>query len=53
MRRFSSVHSDWMKVLILSTIPMEPFGTGKIASKKIAKLIFEHFNLRPGFIIPV
>jgi S-adenosylmethionine synthetase len=30
---------------------MEPFGTGKIASKEIARLIFEHFNLRSGIII--
>ncbi len=30
---------------------MEPFGTGKIASKEIARLIFEHFNLRSGVII--
>jgi len=46
MRRLPAVHSDWMEVLILSTIPMAPFDARKIASKEIARLIFEHFNLR-------
>jgi S-adenosylmethionine synthetase len=30
---------------------VETFGTAKIADEKIAKLIDEHFDLRPGAII--
>lgn len=33
------------------SINVETFGTGKIADEKIAKLILEHFDLRPGAII--
>ncbi|HHW88582.1 MAG TPA: methionine adenosyltransferase [Chloroflexi bacterium] len=33
------------------SINVETFGTGKIADEKIAKLIEEHFDLRPGAII--
>jgi S-adenosylmethionine synthetase len=33
------------------SINVETFGTGKIADDKIARLIFEHFDLRPGAII--
>lgn len=33
------------------SISVETFGTGKIADEKIAKLILEHFDLRPGAII--
>jgi S-adenosylmethionine synthetase len=33
------------------SINVETFGTGKIADDKIAKLIDEHFDLRPGAII--
>jgi S-adenosylmethionine synthetase len=33
------------------SINVETFGTGKIADEKIAKLISEHFDLRPGAII--
>jgi len=33
------------------SINVETFGTGKIADEKIAKLIAEHFDLRPGAII--
>jgi S-adenosylmethionine synthetase len=33
------------------SINVETFGTGKIADEKIAKLVEEHFDLRPGAII--
>ncbi len=33
------------------SINVESFGTGKISDEKIAKLISEHFDLRPGAII--
>jgi S-adenosylmethionine synthetase len=33
------------------SINVETFGTGKIADEKIARLISEHFDLRPGAII--
>ena len=33
------------------SINVETFGTGKISDEKIAKLISEHFDLRPGAII--
>jgi S-adenosylmethionine synthetase len=33
------------------SINVETFGTGKIADDKIAKLVDEHFDLRPGAII--
>jgi S-adenosylmethionine synthetase len=33
------------------SINVETFGTGKIDDEKIAKLIAEHFDLRPGAII--
>ena len=33
------------------SINVETFGTGKIADEAIAKLISEHFDLRPGAII--
>ncbi len=33
------------------SINVETFGTGKIKSEKIAELIYEHFDLRPGAII--
>ena len=33
------------------SINVETFGTGKIADEKIASLISEHFDLRPGAII--
>jgi S-adenosylmethionine synthetase len=33
------------------SINVETFGTGKIADEKIAQLIAEHFDLRPGAII--
>ena len=33
------------------SVNVETFGTGKIADEKIAKLIQEHFDLRPGAII--
>jgi S-adenosylmethionine synthetase len=33
------------------SINVETFGTGKISDEKIAKLIDEHFDLRPGAII--
>ena len=33
------------------SINVETFGTAKIADEKIAKLIDEHFDLRPGAII--
>jgi S-adenosylmethionine synthetase len=33
------------------SINVETFGTGKIADDKIAKIIAEHFDLRPGAII--
>ncbi len=33
------------------SINVETFGTGKIADDKIAALIIEHFDLRPGAII--
>ena len=33
------------------SINVETFGTGRIADEKIAKLIAEHFDLRPGAII--
>lgn len=33
------------------SINVETFGTGKIADEKIASLIAEHFDLRPGAII--
>ena len=33
------------------SINVETFGTGKISDERIAKLISEHFDLRPGAII--
>jgi S-adenosylmethionine synthetase len=33
------------------SVNVETFGTGKIADEKIAALITEHFDLRPGAII--
>jgi S-adenosylmethionine synthetase len=33
------------------SVNVETFGTGKIAEAKIADLIWEHFDLRPGAII--
>jgi len=33
------------------SVNVETFGTGKIADDKIAKLVTEHFDLRPGAII--
>ncbi len=33
------------------SVNVETFGTGKIVDEKIAKLILEHFDLRPGAII--
>jgi len=33
------------------SVNVETFGTGKIADEKLAKLILEHFDLRPGAII--
>ena len=33
------------------SVNIETFGTGKIADEKIAQLILEHFDLRPGAII--
>ncbi len=33
------------------SVNVETFGTGKIADEKIAELITEHFDLRPGAII--
>ena len=33
------------------SINVETFGTGKIADEKIAALVEEHFDLRPGAII--
>ena len=33
------------------SINVETFGTGEITDEKIAKLIDEHFDLRPGAII--
>ncbi len=33
------------------SVNVETFGTGKIADEKIASLIVEHFDLRPGAII--
>jgi S-adenosylmethionine synthetase len=33
------------------SVNVETFGTGKIADEKIAELILEHFDLRPGAII--
>lgn len=33
------------------SVNVETFGTGKIADDKIAKLVDEHFDLRPGAII--
>ncbi len=33
------------------SVNVETFGTGKIAEDKIANLILEHFDLRPGAII--
>jgi S-adenosylmethionine synthetase len=33
------------------SVNVETFGTGKIADDKIANLILEHFDLRPGAII--
>jgi S-adenosylmethionine synthetase len=33
------------------SINVETFGTGHIADEKIARLIDEHFDLRPGAII--
>lgn len=33
------------------SVNVETFGTGKIADEKIAELINEHFDLRPGAII--
>ena len=33
------------------SVNVETFGTGKIADEKIANLIWEHFDLRPGAII--
>lgn len=33
------------------SINVETFGTGKITNEKIAELIYDHFDLRPGAII--
>jgi S-adenosylmethionine synthetase len=33
------------------SVNVETFGTGKIADDKIAELVIEHFDLRPGAII--
>ncbi len=33
------------------SVNIETFGTGKIADEKIANLVVEHFDLRPGAII--
>jgi S-adenosylmethionine synthetase len=33
------------------SVNVETFGTGKIADEKIAALVLEHFDLRPGAII--
>jgi len=33
------------------SVNVETFGTGKIADEKIARLVEEHFDLRPGAII--
>jgi S-adenosylmethionine synthetase len=33
------------------SVNVETFGTGKIADEKIADLVSEHFDLRPGAII--
>ncbi|MCB0107519.1 MAG: methionine adenosyltransferase domain-containing protein, partial [Caldilineaceae bacterium] len=33
------------------SINVETFGTGKIADEKIAQLVDDHFDLRPGAII--
>ena len=33
------------------SVNVETFGTGKIADEKIAELVSEHFDLRPGAII--
>jgi S-adenosylmethionine synthetase len=33
------------------SVNVETFGTGKIAAEKIAALVSEHFDLRPGAII--
>jgi S-adenosylmethionine synthetase len=33
------------------SVNIETFGTGKIADEKIAQLVVEHFDLRPGAII--
>ncbi len=33
------------------SVNVETFGTGKIADEKIAQLVLEHFDLRPGAII--
>ena len=33
------------------SVNVETFGTGKISDEKIAELIMEHFDLRPGAII--
>jgi S-adenosylmethionine synthetase len=33
------------------SVNVETFGTGKIADEKLARLILEHFDLRPGAII--
>ena len=33
------------------SVNVETFGTGKIADEKIAELILQHFDLRPGAII--
>jgi S-adenosylmethionine synthetase len=33
------------------SVNVETFGTGKIADEKIAKLVNDHFDLRPGAII--
>jgi S-adenosylmethionine synthetase len=33
------------------SVNVETFGTGKIEDEKIADLIVEHFDLRPGAII--
>ena len=33
------------------SVNVETFGTGKIADEKIAELVTEHFDLRPGAII--
>jgi S-adenosylmethionine synthetase len=33
------------------SVNVETFGTGRIADEKIAALIQEHFDLRPGAII--